>query len=269
MPAPYKRASAHGLLWIVIVFIGIGISIAIGLQLPKNAPWWLFLLTFGVPIISAILYCAFLTNRIKRQRISAIQQDLERDGFIVDTKPPAQRKHDVFAPIAALQQRINLQNGADGIDWLALNTSQPAAVCIFEHHYFTGSGKYTVEHIHTIYAQLFPNTQQSTPTAPSDFAAFRPYAMQRKQLAGFGNPITISDAAFDKHWLLFGDPATAAALLTSANRITLADSPKGESWHITPTWIACTTDIAMDTHNLAVFRKRAAEVVRQSGLKKT
>jgi hypothetical protein len=259
MSAPYKRASQHGLLWVVVVFIGIGVGVVIGVTLPKTVHWWQAFPAFGGPILLAIALCVILTVRIKRKRIAGIQADIERDNFILDPKPPDERKASVFAPVAELQSRLDLRNGAQGIVWLALNTNPPTDTCIFEHSHITGSGKTTQEHIHTVCAWIHPG-----PEVP-DFGGLAIYKPQLLQRAAFKkrhtDPITTGDPRFDKHWLTFGNADTVKQFLTDSVRIELANSPRGESWHIGPTWIACAFKGALDARNLDNFRRRAQEVI--------
>ncbi|MCG3137366.1 MAG: hypothetical protein HJJLKODD_01210 [Phycisphaerae bacterium] len=260
MSKHYRRSSQHGLLWVIIVIIGIGCGLAGGSTLPKSVQWWWAVIVVIVPMFVAIALCVSLTGRMKRRRVGNIQADLERDGFIMDPQPDAERKNAVLAPVADLQRRLELRNGSAGIEWVALHTRQPSAVCIFEHSYITGSGKTTQEHQHTVMAWLVPQMTMG------GVSVFRPHWLQRRVLTQNTTMVKLGDEAFDKQWVVLGDEASAKQFFTSSMRLILADSPKGESWHLGTGWMACAFDGAMDTHNLALFRSRCAEIVAHSGL---
>ncbi len=262
MAAAYKRSSQYGWLWVVVVFLGIGISLAIGFNTPKNAAWYVILPVFGAPIIAAIGLCVWFTIRMNRHRIRAIQADVERDNFILDPDPPAERKASVLAPIAALQPRLDLRNGAPGIVWLALNTNGPTDTCIFEHTHVTGSGRSTQEHFHTVIAWIHPG-DGPTPNF-GGLATYRPHRLQARHVRSrHTDPVTTNDPRFDKQWITFGDPATVKSFLNDAVRITLADSPRGESWHVGQHWVACAFDGALTAPNLDRFRRRAQEIIKR------
>lgn len=259
MSKPYRRSSQHGLMWVIVVFIGIGMGIAVGTTLPKNVQWWWGLIVVMSPMCAAIALCVYLTVRIKRRRIGDIQADIERDGFIMDRKPDEERKKAVLAPVADLQRRLDLRNGAAGIEWVALHTREPSSLCIFEHSHVTGSGKSTVEHQHTVMAWLMPS-------ATTGIAAYRPHLLQRRALTRGNTVVKVGDRAFDEQWVIFGDEAGAKRFFTEGMRLMLAGSPKGESWHTGAGWVACAFDGAMDARNLAIFRARCEEIVGRSGV---
>ncbi|HWB20777.1 MAG TPA: hypothetical protein VG711_10780 [Phycisphaerales bacterium] len=259
MSTPYRRSSQHGLMWIVIVFIGIGVGIALGSLLQKSVPWWCAALVIMAPILAAIALSVILTIGMSRQRVRGIQFALERQGFLMDTNPGADRRREVFLPVIELQTRLQLANGAEGIQWLALNAKPPVSRCLFEHMRITGSGKSTQVHLHTIIAWAV----EDMPGA--NVSAFRPHALQRGFLSRRGETVTIGDERFDERWLTLGNIADAKTFLTEAMRDALADSPRGESWHVGPGWIACAFDGSLDARNLEAFRRRSEEIVRRSG----
>jgi len=260
MTKPYRRASQHGLLWVIIVFISIGCGLAAGSTLPKNVQWWWGAIVVMSPMFAAIVLCMWLTQRINRRRVANIQADIERYGFVMDCKPDAERKQAVIAPVADLERRLNLRNGSAGIEWVALHTRQPSSMCIFEHSHVTGSGRTTVEHLHTVAAWLMPHM-----TMPG-VAGYRPHLLQRRSLTSGATVIKMGDEAFDKHWVVLGDESAAREFFSEDMRSLLADSPKGESWHTGPGWIACAFNGAMDARNLAQFRNRCEEILARSGL---
>ncbi len=260
MSAPYRRSSQHAFLWLVIVFSGIGCSIAIGTLVPRNIQWWWAMLAFMTPVAAAIALCVVLTLLAKLRRLRGIQVDLERADFVVDLKPDGPRKAAVLAPVAELRDWLALPNGADGIEWVALHTRQPSSVCIFEHSYITGSGRSTQEHPHTVMAWLV------TATGINGISTRRPHRLQRRALVKAGAVVTTGDPRFDDNWLTFGNAAGAQMFFTVAMRSMLTDSPRGESWHVAPGWIACAFDGAMDARNLSLFRKRCQMILDRSGL---
>jgi hypothetical protein len=259
MSKGYRRSSQHGLMWIVIVVLGIGCGIAASWTLPRDVQWWWAAIVMMTPMFAAIALCVYLTVRIKRRRVRGIQDDLERNGFIMDPKPDAERKKAVLAPVADLQRRLGLRNGSEGIGWVALHTREPSSVCIFEHSYITGSGKTTQEHLHTVAAWLMPHVTTGV-------SAYRPHWLQRRALSQGNTLARLGDGAFDKHWVILGDEAGAKKFFTEGMRLMLAESPKGESWHTGTGWVACAFDGAMDARNLAMFRARCEEILRRSGL---
>lgn len=262
MSKPYRRSSQHGLLWVIIVFIGIGCGLAAAATLPKSVQWWWAAIVLMSPMFAAMALCLYLTVRMKRRRVRDIKADIERDGFIMDPQPDEERKKAVLAPVADLQRRLDLRNGAAGIEWVALHTREPSSMCIFEHSHVTGSGKSTVEHQHTVAAWLMPHVTTGV-------AAYRPHWLQRRALTRGNIVVKLGDRAFDEQWVIFGDQAGAKRFFTEGMRLMLADSPKGESWHTGTGWIACAFDGAMDARNLALFRTRCEELVARSGLSAT
>lgn len=260
MSKPYRRSAQHGLMWIIIVFIGIGCGIAAGSMLPKNLQWWWFAMVLMSPMFAAIALCVWLTVRIKRRRVSEIQADIERDGFIMDSRPGLERKQAVLAPVADLQRRLNLRNGAAGIEWVALRMREPSSMCIFEHSHITGSGRTTQEHLHTVVAWLMSHV------TTAGVSGFRAHWLQRRSLSHGATVVKLGDQAFDEQWTILGDDAGAKQFFTEAMRALLADSPKGESWHAGPGWMACAFDGSMDARNLAKFRVRCEKIAAGSGL---
>jgi hypothetical protein len=258
MSPRYRRSSQHGLMWVLIVFMGIGCGLTAGSTLQKSVEWWWAAIVVMSPMFAAIGLCVWLTARIKRRRVRHIQADIERDGFIMDCKPDAERKQAVLAPVADLQRLLNLRNGAAGIEWVALHTREPSSICIFEHAHITGSGKTTQEHLHTVAAWLMPNV------AMAGVSAFRPHRLQRRSLSRGAAVVKLGDEAFDERWVILGDEAGAKQFFTEGMRLMLADSPRGESWHTGSGWVACAFDGAMDARNLAVFRARCEEIVGRS-----
>lgn len=257
MAASYKRASQHGLLWTVVIFSGIGCSIALSFVFPKDTPWWILLPAFALPIIAMIVVAVILLSMLRRRRVRTIQHALAREDFVVDSKPPSERKREVFAPIAELAQRLDLRTGAEGIRWLAISSTPPSSVCMFEHSFVTGSGKSIREHLHTVIAWLLPGTHAS------GASVHRPRPMQRRLFTERHGqpPVATGDDRFDRLWLTFGDPAFVRALLNDGVRSMLSSSPKGESWHIGVNWIACAFDGAMDARNIDRFRRRAQHII--------
>ncbi len=263
MSKPYRRSSQHGLLWVIIVFIGIGCGIAAATTLPKDVQWWWGAIVIMTPMFAAMALCVYLVGRIKRRRVSRIQADIERDSFVMDPKPDAARKETVFEPVADLQRRLDLRNGSVGISWLALRAREPASMCIFEHSYFTGSGDTTQEHQHTVIVWWMPHLTLA------NLSGFRTHWLQRRILSKDDTVVKLGNEAFDKQWLILGDEASAQLFFNDRMRSMLADSPRGESWHTGTGWIACAFDGAMDTRKLAAFRARAEEIVTRSCLTAT
>lgn len=259
MSKRYRRSSQHSLLWVVIVFLGIGCGIAASWTLPKDVQWWRAGIVMITPMFAAIALCGYLTVRIKRRRVRGIQDDVERNGFIMDPKPDAERKKAVLAPVSDLQRRLGLRNGSEGIGWVALRTREPSSMCIFEHSYITGSGKTTQEHLHTVVAWLMPKVTKGV-------SAYRPRWLQRRALSRGKTLVQLGDRAFDERWVILGDEAGAKEFFTEGMRMMLAESPKGESWHTGTGWIACAFDGALDAHNLSIFRARCEEILWRSGL---
>lgn len=259
MSRPYRGSSEYSLMWIVIGFMGIGCGLAAGSMLPRNVPWWWAAAAIMSPIVGAFVLCAWLTVRRRRRRWSEIKVDLERGDFITDVRPDAERKQAVLAAVADLQRRLNLRNGADGIEWIALHTREPSAMCIFEHAYVTGSGKTTQVHLHTVMAWLTPHA------TGGDVSAYRPQRLQRRSLTRGGGLVKVGDAEFDRRWVVLGDEAGARKFLSDEVRALLADSPRGESWHTSANWLACAYAGTLDARNLAKFRRRCAEIAARAG----
>lgn len=259
MSRPYRASSQHGLMWVAIVFLGIGCGLAGGSTLPRNVQWMWAAAVVMSPIFAAIALCVWLTARSKRRRIGEIQIDVERSEFIMDPRPGAERKKAVLAPVADLQRRLNLRNGPDGIEWVALHTREPSAMCIFEHAYVTGSGKTTQVHLHTVIAWLTPHA------TGADVSAYRPQRLQRRSLTQAGGVVTVGDAEFDRRWVVLGNEAGAREFLSEQVRALLADSPRGESWHTSANWTACAFAGSMDAPNLAKFRRRCEEIAARAG----
>lgn len=258
MSVPYRRASQQGLQLLMLTFLGIGCSVALAIMLSGRMSQTGMFLVFVVPITASIVLGLIRMKRLRRKRFEAIQQMLERDSFIMDPKPPNDRKAAVFAPVAKLQGPLNLRNGSQGIQWAALHTEQPSSVCLFEHLHVTGSGKTTQEHFHTVIAFL-------TGVTGVEFAsAFRAGWLQRRVLWRQGQRITTGDEVFDSKWVMLSDEPHAAALFDESVRLLLADSPKGESWHFGPTWVACAYNGAMDANNIERFRNRCENVLKHA-----
>lgn len=260
MSAPYRRSSGHALLWLFIVFSGIACSIALASVLPKDRLGAWLLAIFALPIIASMFVGWTILARIRRRRVMGLCAALEHEGFVTDADPSAERQAAVFEPVAALQSRASLRNGAKGILWLALRLNAPRSMCIFEHVHVTGSGKSTQEHLHTVIAWSIPGSSIGV------FSAYRPRWLQGRALRQGGQVIAIGDDRFDRAWLVFGEAAAPQAFLTQTVRALLADSPTGESWHSGQGWIACVFDRALDAHNLGLFRRRCEEVVERAQL---
>lgn len=260
MSNPYERCSQHGLMWILIVVAGIGCGLALGSTLPQGVAWGWFLVAITLPMLAAIALCVWLTVQFKRRRFRKIQAEVENAGFLMDTRPDAARKDAVFAPLAELQRRLELRNGAAGIEWLALRTGAPVSMCLFEHLHVTGAGKTTQTHYYTVAAWLLPHP------LTTGVSGYRAHWLQRRSLASYRNTVRLGVEAFDKQWVVVGDERGAQTFFNAAMRALLADSPRGESWHTGPGWVACAFDGALDAHNLAVFRTRCEEILANSGV---
>lgn len=133
---------------------------------------------------------------------------------------------------------------------------------LFEHCYTTGSGKTTVEYLHTVMARPAGHRDFSDgalPTAPWLFMGKYPGSRRRSRRKQELTSPELVDVA--QTWSITGDATTAARFLKPHVRRTLETSPAFEAWCIGAGWVCCSFEGTLDAENMERFLAHSREVL--------
>ncbi len=259
MPA-YRTSHRENWIWVGVVFAGlaIGITITIALSQFFDSPW--LVVPMALAFLGGLAVAVWRMRAMKRARKSAICALLEADHFAVDLAPSLARATTVFTPVRHLQAVLDLRDGAQRIEWLALHAP---STLIFEHEHVTGSGRYTVVHSCTVIA--ISTAHATLPRAPLGvlpwMSSERPARLRGRYLRSLGNTVGVGDAPFDDAWVTFGHAETARAFFTPRVREILASSPRGEVWHVGEGFVCCAYRGALTADQLALMLRHARSVL--------
>lgn len=250
MPAAYKKASRHGLLWFLIIIGGLALSLTIASQIASESLGAWMLLIFTVPIVISIIVAAVISNRLDKKRLNELGALFERKGIRMITDPTPEEKTNFYHPVSFLTEWMGLQAGAANIQWIAANNE----VGIFEHVFFTGSGKHTQEHLETVIIAPSPYRTEGGMTARR--AGYSMKRAWRKSDSKF----EIGDPEFDKDWVLAGNPEIGYWFLIKQVREILTDAPMGESWVAGNNYVCLSFDGVLEAKNMEIALDRVLTV---------
>lgn len=256
MPAPYRKASRHSILWIAVIFAGIGVSLFVASQIDGERLGAWMMLVFAVPIILSMVVAAVISHRLDKKRIDGLRQVFERRGITMDTSPDAAQRNQFFQPISYLTEWMGLQAGAANIQWLAASKQ----FGVFEHLFITGSGKHVQEHLETVVVVPSPyRTEGGLVARRAGFSIKRTWHKSESKFE-------IRDPEFDKEWVLLGNPIIAEWFLIPQVREILADAPHGEAWVLGNNYLCLSFDgvLQPDSMEAVLDRvKRVAETIEK------
>jgi hypothetical protein len=215
-----------------------------------------------LPMLVAVFLIWFVLSRFNRKRVGGLAACLEGRGFRVSQHPTDSDRTGFAAPVVHLLPSLGLTNGAAGIQWLAVEQAEGAKALIFEHRYTTGSGKTTVEYLHTVFARPAGHREFSDgalPTAPWLFMGKYPGSRRRSRRKHELTSPELADVA--QTWSMTGDPATAARFLTPHVRRALETSPAYEAWCLGTGWVCCSFEGTLDAGNMERFLTHSREVL--------
>lgn len=267
MPSPYRGNSyPGGCLFLPCVALGLIGQVGV-LWYPGSRPiephpaYWLMSL---IPLVAlgGVGTCA--TARKNRARIDEITRVLRDDGLVVGTEVTPLIRENLGPHIDAIGRSIPLGRGVEGIVWFAYRDD----LLIFEHRHVVGDGRYRTELVHTVVG--FPDKAQEPRGAALGSAElltlYRPrYGLVHIRRRNRAPRIRTGFRAFDRRWRIRGSEATARAFVNIDTMAVLADSPRGEIWHIGTWWVACAYPHQMDAPNLIALLEHAREVLRRVG----
>jgi len=256
------RDGREAAIWFVIVFAGIALQVVTMWALyphEKTLGAWVLPIA-AIPFLSVMILAFWVMAKRTKRRIQGIAAALKKEGVELVDNPSDSIRQLLVPHFEGLQDAFDLRYGAASIVWVAYNPT----LLIFEHQFFTGSGKHTQQHDHTVIAfaphpELPPEQQLGYQSA---FWAKRlrlghGRATERRR----GSDFEIGDAAFDKVWGLYGTRSTAEVVLTQAARQRLMQSPKGESWFVGNGWVAIGYDQNLNADNLMSMLAHARAVL--------
>ncbi|MBC8066548.1 MAG: hypothetical protein H7Y17_17085 [Chlorobia bacterium] len=255
MSAPYRRASRHDAVWLFIILGGIAFAIFSTSKIPNKDSFgaWLLLIV-AIPIIASIVVAVIVTSLLNRKRVKGIRKALTRRGFRFDAEPDQVQKDAFFAPLEHLGSWLGLQGGATNVQWVAASDT----VGVFEHQYLVGSGKTTQEFLHTVLVFQDPIGFEYGMTA------FRAGYVKKRAILRGQEEFQIGDEAFDKDWVLFGEPAIAKRFFRHSVQQLLLDSPKGETWAIGNGYVGVSFEATFNGANMEKFLDRAKRVISEA-----
>ncbi len=238
---------------LLIVFSSIVVGLGLGSTVDKTRtdPGMLAIF-FGPPLVGVILAIVASTYR-QKGRLASISHKMGEHGYSFDLDPSPESKAEFFAPFFHLTGWSGLRDGAVNVKWIG---TSPDGVRLFEHEFITGSGKTTQVHTQTIVA--FPSDYP----ADHGLCVFRAGWAKTRQLKSWAPEVDVGEPSFDKNWSVKGSQDLAFRFLRSDVREALADSPKGESWHLGYGWICCSYNAPMNGNGIQRFVARADAIVR-------
>ena len=222
---------------------------------------WMFLI-IGIPFFLALFVGWRVMRRFNRQRIARLAGRLEGLGFPCRQDPSETTRTEFCTSFAHLLPYLGLTNGAAGVQWFAADL--PHRALLFEHEYFTGSGKSTQQHNHTVLLWPASSPDLRLPALPTLgwFMAGR-LPWYRRHLY---KDMKLKDASFagalERKWYLAGDAATGRRFLTPGVQGELERAPKGEAWYVGVGWVCCCFYGTLDEANIEAFVGHARTVLR-------
>lgn len=261
MPTPYRRSSRHSLLFLAIVLIGIAVGVgSMAALTDENLGAWIILIG-SLPIAVALVGGLLVLSRLDRRRIARVAQALQAVGFRTNTDPNDDAKAAALERFSHIVEWLGLQGGSSNVVWLAFLDTQGRQVVVFEHLYFTGSGKSTQEHIHTVVAMEAANRTEQGFSVAGSLILNRPRLGERRLLVRSSRLIELRDREFDRKWVSRGDPHTLASFANGRVRQALLHSPRGESWHVGGGWVCCGFAGSLGPQDIVRFIGWATEVL--------
>lgn len=263
MKLPYRsRDGREGCIWFAIVLLGIAGQFGLmALLHPYQDQLQAWILPIAaVPFIIMIVVAMWVLARRKKKRIGNLALALSSQGIVLDPEP-SEAVRQFFVPhLANLQQSFGLHEGVANLVWVAYNPQ----ILIFEHHYITGSGRYTQEHNHTVIA--FAASQEEPQSAhlgyqPSLWLTKTRFGQARLLKNAHGEDLSTGDPEFDKTWAVYGSAETMAVFLTKPVRQRLLASPRSETWQIGRGWVAVGFPTPLDATNLLAFLSHARATI--------
>ena len=251
MAAPYRKASRHSLLWIVLIFAGIGVSLFIASKVDGNRFGAWMLLIFGGPIALSIVVAAVMNHYLEKKRIEGLRQLFERRGITLDANPDSAQRNQFYQPISFLSDWMGLKDGAANIQWIAASKQ----FGIFEHLFVTGSGKHMTEHMETVVVVPSPYRTEG------GLAARRAGYSMKRAWRNSESKFEIGDPEFDKLWVLLGNPDIGAWFFIRQVRELLSDAPVGESWVAGNNYVCLSFDGVLKADAMETVLDRVERVV--------
>lgn len=268
MATPAYRAArgSTGLIIVLVLLMEAGMLGMVPLAGPQHQGtgrgWF-----FAIPPVVALVVGLSIAFTRHRRRLSGVSRELGRLGFIVDMKPSANptAQAELWTLLQPLAQNLWLQGDARNVRWMAwqsaadsASTSDEAArrAWLFEFEFVTGSGKSTQVHPRTV--ALWPAGYPGLPgsrlgNAPGFWLA-RFGWFRRRLYKKAPRPEAVGLA---KVWTVFGDVTTGSQFVTDRMRALLANSPKGECWHLGDGYVGCVFQNRLNGPGLGVFYQRA------------
>jgi hypothetical protein len=263
MKAAYRRPGIlRGCTSFLVLLLGIAAQfLVIYLCRPyeKQLQGWIIPICI-LPGLGAIVLAMVLVRRVNRGRIQMIGAALEAEGIRPFLDPSAEQRAELAPHVEALKGPFELSYGIEKVVWLGFNDQ----LFVFEHSFFTGSGRTTVEHVKTVVA--WPRGS----SARVDSLGDRPWMIAakvgrlgaRRFRKSLGEELKLGDSAFDRKWAIFGNDQTALALFTSSAREQALCTVTGERWSIGGGWVACAAPMALDAQNIVPFIRYAQSVIK-------
>jgi hypothetical protein len=214
------------------------------------------------PLFIAMLIGWISIARLNRQRVQNVVAELRRHGFDVLEKPTEVERLQFAAQMIPLFKALNLRTEAAGIQWCAVQGAGSHRAVLFEHEFFTGSGKSTREHHHTVLAWPAGHPDIGDPglaTGPWFFMGQYAWLMRREVRDRELKLPEFADLA--KTWSLLHDSGTAARFLTPKVRAALERAPKQEAWAMGAGWVSCSFNGTLNAAGIGPFTAHARSVI--------
>ena len=245
------------------VAMTIGTFLFIVVRHPDGTSWLAL-----IPVACLLLFLLAgvrLMGEMEGRRKRRICQSLQAAGFVAETPPAQDRASTMFESVAFLAPHLDLRNGAEGLQWIALRLP---GQFFFEHEWVFGIGRSRTILTRTVL--VFP---AETPGLAGTwlgqgpwFATHRPKLIgERRRIRRLADPIGTGHPAFDRRWTSIGSEATASAFLTETVRQRLRRSPRGESWIIGHGFVCCAFQGSFDVPMLEQMWNHAQAVLQGAG----
>lgn len=262
MPA-YRNSNRLSILWLGLSLLAVattfgGIFFLIARFPDAGIGWGLLPAAWLLLFILIGLHHMSRAENLRRNRIC---QALEAAGFTAETPPARDRAHIMFDSAAHLVRHLDLRNGAEGLQWIAIRLP---GHFFFEHEWVLSMGRALTIHRRT--ALVFQVNRSELPGSLLGdgpwFATHRPKLIgERRRIKRLADPIRTGHSAFDRRWVSIGSPTTAASFLTEKVRRLLERSPRGESWIIGHGFVCCSFQGSFDAPMLQRMWDHARSVL--------
>ena len=263
----YKNSLRIAGVWLLLSLLSVAATIGallfIVVRHPDGASWQGL-----IPVAGLLLFLLAglgLIGKMEGRRRQGICQSLQAAGFVAETPPARDRARTMFESVAFLAPHLDLRNGAEGLQWIALRLP---GQFFFEHEWVFGIGR--TQTILTRTVLVFP---AETPGLPGTwlgqgpwFATHRPKLIgERRRIRRLADPIGTGHPAFDRRWISIGSETTASAFLTERVRRRLQLSPRGESWILGHGFVCCAFQGSFDAPMLERMWSHAQAVLQGAG----